>query len=168
MVSFKTRILKFKKQGEKTGWTYIEISKTNAEKISPGNKKSFRVKGKFDSMSIEKQSLLPMGEGKFIIPLNAKMRKVLNKKEGDMLNVSISLDRREPSISADLMECLQTEPEALKFFKSLNKSHQNYFSGWIESAKTIQTKTKRIVMAMNAFGKKQGFPEMLREHKSKN
>jgi hypothetical protein len=165
MVTFKTRIQKFKKQGEKTGWTYIEISKAQAEKIYPGNRKSFRVKGKFDDFSVERQSLLPMGNGNFIVPLNAKIRKALKKKEGDMLNVSITLDKRKPTLSADLMDCLKTEPESLAFFKSLPKSHQNYFSGWVESAKTIQTKTKRILMAMNAFAKKQGFPEMLREHK---
>jgi uncharacterized protein YdeI (YjbR/CyaY-like superfamily) len=108
-----------------------------------------------------------MGDGIFIIPLNAKMRKALNKKEGDILNVSITLDKREPGISTDLMECLKLEPGSLAFFKSLNKSHQNYFSGWIESAKTIQTKTKRIGMAMDAFAKKKGFPEMIREHKTK-
>jgi hypothetical protein len=46
-------------------------------------------------------------------------------------------------------------------------SHQVYFSKWIESAKTNATKTKRIVMALTAFSKKQGYPEMIRENKNK-
>ena len=53
----------------------------------------------------------------------------------------------------------------MKFFKTLPGSHQRYFSKWIEDAKTMQTKTKRIVMALTAFSKKQGFPEMMRENK---
>jgi hypothetical protein len=41
-------------------------------------------------------------------------------------------------------------------------SHRNYFSKWIDSAKTDATKTKRIAMAVNALSKKWGYPEMMR------
>jgi uncharacterized protein YdeI (YjbR/CyaY-like superfamily) len=61
---------------------------------------------------------------------------------------------------------LSDEPEALKFFNSLTGSHQRYFSKWIESAKGDETKAKRIAQSINAFLKKQGFPEMLREQKA--
>lgn len=43
-VQFTTTIHKFDKQGEKTGWTYFEIPADLAQKLKPGNKKSFRVK----------------------------------------------------------------------------------------------------------------------------
>ena len=39
MVHFITTILKFDKQGEKTGWTYIEIPADIAEQLKPNNKK---------------------------------------------------------------------------------------------------------------------------------
>ena len=52
MVTFKTIILKFGELGEKTGWTYISISIDIAQKLMPGNKKSFRVKGKLDEFKI--------------------------------------------------------------------------------------------------------------------
>jgi uncharacterized protein YdeI (YjbR/CyaY-like superfamily) len=55
---------------------------------------------------------------------------------------------------------------AMEFFSSLPKSHQNYYSKWIDSAKTLQTKTKRIVVCLTAFSKKQGFGEMMREYKN--
>jgi hypothetical protein len=41
MVQFTTTIKQFGKQGEKTGWTYIEIPADIAEKLIPGNKKGF-------------------------------------------------------------------------------------------------------------------------------
>jgi len=63
------------------------------------------------------------------------------------------------------MKCLKEVPEAMKFFKTLPGSHQRYFSKWIDDAKTMQTKTKRIVMALTAFSKKQGFQEMMRENR---
>ena len=42
MVKFTTSILKFKEQGEKTGWTYIDVPAKIAEQLKPNNKKSFQ------------------------------------------------------------------------------------------------------------------------------
>jgi len=168
MITFNTTIQKFAKQGEKTGWTYIEISASQARKLKPETKVSFRVKGTLDSFAIQKTALLPMGEGKFIMPLNAAIRKGIGKKEGEKLKISLEVDEREIEISRDLLKCLKDDPQALTFFKTLTKGHQQYFSKWIENAKTTQTKTKRIVMALTAFSNKQGYPEMMRENKRNN
>lgn len=75
MVRFKATIQKFLEQGEKTGWTYISIPQKIAEQINPGFKKSYRVKGRLDAYVFDSISLLPMGEGDFIIPLKADLRK---------------------------------------------------------------------------------------------
>lgn len=107
-----------------------------------------------------------MGEGKFILPLNGSMRKAIGKDDGDALKVQIELDRRELTPSADFMKCLKDDPRASDFFKTLPKYHQHYISKWIESAKTIYTKTKRITMAVMALGSRQGFREMIRANKS--
>ena len=82
MIKFTATILKFDKQGEKTGWTYITIPSEMAQQLYPGNKKSFRVKGKLDEHSIEGVALMPMGEGDFIMALNAGMRKGIGKTKG--------------------------------------------------------------------------------------
>jgi hypothetical protein len=149
--------------GEKTRWMYIEIPADIAQKINPGQKKSYRVKGKFDNYSIEKVALMPMGDGTFIIPFNAQMRKGTGKKEGAMLKVSLELDERSIPINAELLACLGDEPEALKFFKSLPKSHQGYFSKWIDTAKTDATKDKRIAESVNGLLQHKDFGAMLRE-----
>jgi hypothetical protein len=166
MVTFTATIQRFGKKGEKTGWSFIEIGKSQAEKINPGIKKSYRVRGKIDSLPIQKTAILPMGNGKFILPVNATIRKAIGKQQGDSVKVQFELDERQLTISADFMKCLKDDARALAHFKTLAKGHQNYFSKWIDSAKTIQTKTKRITMAVIALGKGQGFPEMLREHKA--
>jgi hypothetical protein len=168
MISFTTLIHRFDKQGEKTGWTYIEISKTQAQKLKPNTKVSFRVKGKLDDFEIQKTALIPMGDGNFILPINATIRKGIKKKHGDKLKVTIEADESEIALSRDLITCLKDDPEAYTFFKSLTKGHQQYFSKWIESAKTVQTKTKRIVMAVIALAQKQGYPEMIRANKKLN
>ena len=50
MIKFTATILKFDKQGEKTGWTYIIIPSEMAQQLYPGNKKSFRVKASWMRM----------------------------------------------------------------------------------------------------------------------
>jgi hypothetical protein len=162
MVTFSTRIQKFEKKGEKTGWRYIVISRQQAETIKKGYRVSFRVKGKLDQYAIEKTAILPMGDGSFILPVNGEMRKALGKSEGDTVNVQLEYDARPLTLSSDFIKCLKDEPAAYEFFKKLPKSHQNYFSKWIESAKTSNTKVKRITMAVMALSNGQGYGEMMR------
>ena len=165
MITFTTRILKFEKQGEKTGWTYIEIPVDIAKKLKPGNKKSFRVKGKLDNFPVNHLALIPMGGGIFIMALNASIRKGIGKRHGAMLKVQLEIDKKLYQLNADFIECLADEPKAKLFFDKLAPSHRNYFSKWIESAKTPQTRIKRIAQAVTALGKGFDFGKMLREAK---
>ena len=165
MIGFKTTLLKFGSQGEKTGWTYILIPCKIAEKIQPGTKKSFRVKGRIDDHKIKSVALLPMGGGDFIMPVNAAMRKAIKKTKGSNVTVELEKDVTALKLSAELLACLQDEPGAKTYFDSLPKSHQQYFSKWIESAKTEPTKTKRIATCVVAFSNKLTYPQMLQLHR---
>lgn len=167
-VQFTATLHKFEKQGEKTGWTYFEIPADIVQKIKPGNKKEFKVKGKLDNFAIKRVSLLPMGGGPFIMPVNATMRKAIGKRHGAMVKVQLEADDSAFVFNADFMECLDDEPKAKEFFKTLTGSHQRYFSKWIDSAKTDETKAKRIALAVNALAKKWGYPEMLRASQGKS
>lgn len=166
MVNLTTIIEKFNKQGEKTGWTYVFIPFDIAEKINPKVKKSYRVKGKIDSTPIKQMALIPMGNGDFIIPLKADLRKKIKKQKGEKIKLSIELDNSEFKVSSDLLECLKEDKSAEKFFKAITPGHQNYYSKWIDEAKTIETKSKRIAQALEGFKMKMGFPEMLRHFKA--
>jgi Domain of unknown function (DUF1905)/Bacteriocin-protection, YdeI or OmpD-Associated len=165
MIQFSTVLKQFAQQGEKTGWTYIEISAAIAQQLKPGNKKSFRVKGKLDDYGVKSVAMIPMGGGNFIMAVNATMRKAIGKRKGAMLKVMLEVDTKERKLSKALMDCLSDEPRALAFFKTLAPSHQHYFSKWIEEAKTDQTKTKRIAQAVSALLKRLDFGLMVRSIK---
>ena len=163
MIQFTTVIHKFADQGEKTGWAYIDIPLDIAQQIKPDTKKSFRVKGYLDQFEIKGIAILPMGGGNFILPINKDMRKGLSKGAGAI--VSVRLEKDDEFVinpNAELMECLDEEPEALAYFNSLTKSHRDYFTKWIESAKTEPTKIKRITKTVIALSKKYGYGEMIR------
>lgn len=166
MISFTTTILKFGEQGEKTGWTYINIPAKMAVQLQPDSKTSFRVKGKLDEHPINGVALVPMGGGDYIMALNADLRKALGKKKGATLKVQIAVDTVPYQINTALMECMEDEPAALLYFKSLPLAHQHYFSKWVESAKTEPTRVKRIAQAVSALARKMGFPEMIRAKKA--
>jgi hypothetical protein len=166
MITFSTKIKRFASKGEKTGWSYIEISETTANKINPGCRKSYRVKGLLDSFKIQKTAILPMGDGGFILPMNAAIRKGTGKAAGDTIKVSLALDERPLVLNGDFMQCLKDDARACEFFQNLPKGHQSYFSKWIESAKTDSTKTKRITMAIIALAQGQGYSEMIRANKT--
>jgi hypothetical protein len=165
MIGFKTTLLKFDKQGEKTGWTYILIPSKIAEKIKPGNKKSFRIKGKIDELKIKSVALLPMGGGDFIMPVNATIRKAIKKNKGATVIIEMEEDKAAVKLSAALLACLEDDPDSKSYFSKLPGSHQNYYSKWIESAKTDATKTKRIATCINAFANKLTFSQMMQTHK---
>lgn len=168
MIQFTATIHKFDKQGEKTGWTYIEIPADIAQKLKPVNKKSFRVKGKLDNFKITGVSLLPMGGGSFIMAINGAMRKGTGKKQGAMLKVQLEEDKKPYVLNSEFLECLKDEPQALKNFNAMPRSFQNYYSKWIESAKTEFTKTKRIAAAVTTLAKGMNFSEMIRSLQKKN
>ena len=163
MIRFTATIQQFAEQGEKTGWTYIEIPADLAQQLMPANKKSFRVKGKLDSYAFSGLSLIPMGQGNFILALNATIRKNIHKKKGGMVQVQMAVDKDFSIVTPnDLQECLEDEPTALAAFEKLAPSHRHYFIKWIDSAKTDPTRTRRIVMTVEAMRKGMDYGEMIR------
>ena len=164
MIEFNTIMLQFEAQGEKTGWTYIEIPADIAQQLKPGNKKSFRVKGMLDGLAVAGMALMPMGGGNFILALKADVRRAIRKNAGAMLTVKLEEDKDyKLEVPADLQECFDFEPEALQQFNSLPKSHRDYFIKWIESSKTNETRAKRIVNTVNAMLRKWDYGTMIRE-----
>jgi hypothetical protein len=166
MVDFTTIILQFAEQGEKTGWTYIEIPADLAQEMKPGNKKSFRVRGKLDNLDVRGMALMPMGEGNFIMALKKDVCKALHKSRGAMLRAQLEPDDDfKFAIPADLLECFEYEPEGEAFFNSLAESHRGYFIKWIDSAKTDATRANRIASTINAMVRRMDYGMMLRELK---
>lgn len=163
MIQFTATIHKFGEQGEKTGWTYIEIPTDMADELNPGVKKSYRVKGLLDRHSINGVAIIPMGGGAFILAINAAMRKAVAKKEGSILNVRLELDSKEYQLNESLVEGIETSARAKEAFYKIPRSHQNYYSKWIDSAKQQATQEKRIVMVVMALERGLSYGEMLRE-----
>jgi hypothetical protein len=168
MINLKAEIEKFESNGEKTGWSYVFIPHAIAEQIRPGERRSIRVKGKIDNVEIKGVGLMPMGHGDFIMALNKTLRKQLRKEAGAKVDLNLEFDADfEIEMPDDLEICLSDEQELLEHFLSMPKSHQNYFINWLNTAKTEPTRTKRLVMIVNAMFNKWDFGKMIRDNQSK-
>ncbi|MBD1392959.1 YdeI/OmpD-associated family protein [Mucilaginibacter glaciei] len=167
MVDFNTIILQFGEFGDKTGWTYIEIPADVSKQIKPGEKRAYRVKGFLDNFAFAGKSLLPHGDGNYILPVNADMRKGVHKNKGAMLRVRLEHDADfKIEMPDDLQDCFDYEqPEALEYFNGLSKSHRGYFIKWINDAKTEQTRANRIAQTLGAAVRRMDYGAMLREQK---
>ncbi|MCY1541217.1 Bacteriocin-protection, YdeI or OmpD-Associated [compost metagenome] len=104
-----------------------------------------------------------MGEGDFIMALKAAIRKKIRKEAGAVVNVSLEHHADfKIEMPEDLELCLAQEEGALDYFMSFTKSHQNYFIVWLNTAKTEATRTKRLIMIVDAMIRKYNYAEMLR------
>lgn len=166
MIQFETVIQQFDEKGEKSGWTYIQIPHDIAEQLISGNRKTFRVKGKIDAFAIKAVAVMPMGDGSFILPVNADMRKGIHKKKGAMVSVNLTVDKAPLEVPAAFLECLVDEPLAKIFFEQLPRSHRNYFIKWITGVKGEMAQAKRIAQTIDALLLKQNFVGMMHAHKA--
>jgi sugar phosphate isomerase/epimerase len=165
MLQFETTLRKFSDKGEKSGWTYIEITPEELEILAPGTRRSFRVKGSIDKHAFKGAALLPMGDGSFILPVNASMRKGIHKKEGALVKVCITKDTEEYRLNAGLLEALDESEPASAAFNKMPRSHQNYYSKWVDAAKTPATINKRLSAIVISLERGMTYAEMLRAQK---
>lgn len=135
----------------KGGWTFARIPEI------PQDKKAHfgwvKVRGTIDGFEIRKYHLMPMGDGYLFLPVKAEIRKKINKKEGDTVQVILYPDNEPLEIPQEMLMCLSDEPKALAFFKSLSESEQKYYINWIYSAKKEDTKINRMAQAVNRLQK---------------
>jgi hypothetical protein len=126
----------------KGGWTYARIPQIARDKTKPFG--WVRVQGTIDGYEISKCHLMPMKDGKLFLPVKAEIRKKINKRDGDYVNVILYPDTAPLEIPKEMMACLKDDPQAFKFFKSLSESEQNFYVKWVYSAKRQETKIARL------------------------
>ena len=151
MTRFTTSLQQFDEKGEKSGWTYILIPHDIVVSLTPGSRRTFRVKGKIDEHSIKGVAVMPMGDGSFILPVNAQMRKAIGKRKGAVVNVSLAKELAQPEIPYGLATCLDDEPQAKSFFEQLPLSQRNYYSNWVVAVKSASLQAIRIAQVIDAL-----------------
>ncbi len=170
MVDFEAEILRAEMQGAAmAGWAYVDVPRAIAERIKPGYKQVYRVRGELDGQPFNGMALMPKGAGDYFLAINGAMRRVLKKGVGDRLALRLEVDVDFAiEMPEDLEICLlDDEADLLGRFLALAKSHRNYFIKYINEAKTESTRTKRIAMTVEAMALELDFGAMIRLDKSR-
>lgn len=139
-------IYKLEKFEGKGGWVYARIPEVAQAGDTPFG--WVKVSGTIDGYTIHKMHLMPMGDGKLMLPVRAEIRKAIDKQAGAKVHIVLYPDNEPLEIPGELHLCLEDEPAALRFFRSLSESQQRYYINWIYAAKKLETKTSRMATAI--------------------
>ena len=129
----------------KGGWTFTVIPEILPDKHSPFG--WVKVKGSIDGYEIKDYRLQPTvkGDNRLFLAVKAEIRKAIKKEAGDYVHIILYLDNDALEIPEEFIVCLKDEPKAYEKFQQLKESEQRAFLNWIYSAKTDETKVKRMV-----------------------
>jgi hypothetical protein len=91
-------------------------------------------------------SMVRMGTDCHIVPILKSIRKKIGKGIGDSVDVEVFLDDepRLVKVPRDVQDALEKNPEAKDKFTSLSFSHQREYVLWIDEAKKVETRQRRI------------------------
>lgn len=134
----------------KGGWTFVRIPLSVA---SSG--KSFgmlKVSGKVDEYPFEGKHLMPLGDGFLFLPIAKVIRRVIGKKAGDSVKLSLLRDEIPDFLSEELIVCLEDDPGKMALFHSLLISDQKRWIEFIYSAHSEEVKAERIVSLLRELG----------------
>ncbi|MBV8086050.1 MAG: DUF1905 domain-containing protein [Chloroflexi bacterium] len=88
--------------------------------------------------------------GRSLIPVSAEVRAAAGVAAGDELDVTLEPDTapREVEVPADLAAAMAADSEAKRFFDALSYSHKRSYVLPIESAKSAETRQRRVEKAI--------------------
>lgn len=127
--------------GGKTA-TGIEVPAEVVEGLGAGKRPKVRVT---IGGHTYRSSVASMG-GRFMLGVSAEVREASGVAAGDVIDVDLELDTqpRVTQVPADLAESLAADARAKTFFEGLSYSKQQWHVSSIESAKTPETRRRRI------------------------
>ena len=109
----------------------------------------FRSKGEINKCDF-RGTLVPRKGSKYALFLNQEIRKLAGIKSGDLVEVKLEYDpeSRELPTPIDLEDALSQNAEAIIGFNNFSASHKREMISWINDAKRVETREKRINKAV--------------------
>ncbi len=132
-------------------WTYFKVP-FNVETLY-SSKARVPVKGTINGYSFS-SSLLPRGNGSFIMVVNQNLRNNIGLSVGDVVDVTMELDtvEREVEVPDDLAEALSRHQSATDIFSNFSYSRQKEYVDWINDARKLETRKSRVQKAVLRIG----------------
>ena len=128
-------------------WTYLAIPFDAHTKY--GSRGQVKVKGTIDGEPF-RSTLLPRGDGSHYLVVPRPLRDKIGASAGAKVTVVLEMDQvaREVKVPRDLLAALRKVKGAKAAFVRLPPSHRKEYVVWIESAKKVETRQRRIAKAV--------------------
>ncbi len=142
-VTFESTLSAF---GNNTG---IEVPPELIEQLGAGKRPAVLV----DVNGHQYRNTVGVMGGKHLVSVSAAVRKETGLAGGDPIRVTLTLadEPRAVEVPDDLRAALDAAPAASSFFAGLSNSLQRYHIDQVNSAKTAETRQRRIVKAVELF-----------------
>lgn len=100
-----------------------------------------------------RSTIAAMG-GEYLLPVSGERRESAGLAAGDQVDVDVELDTapRVVEVPAELQSALDAEPAAAQAFSALSYSHQLAHVLAVESAKTAETRARRVAKVVETLG----------------
>ncbi len=111
-----------------------------------GTKGQVKIIATFDGIVVYRGSLANMGQRCHVLGLTKEIRKKINKTFGDTVNIELIRDTQERTVTIpnDAQALLDANRDAKEFFDTLSYTNRKEYIVWIESAKKVETRAKRL------------------------
>lgn len=124
-------------------WT-VAITPIDVKKVF-GAKGHVRVKGTIDGYAFNDTSLMPMKTGEHMMAIRYDIRKAINKKAGDTIEIILEQDFEELKTPVELQEAFEASDEAKMMFDAIPPSHRRMYIRHVNDTKYKETRERRAV-----------------------
>jgi hypothetical protein len=126
-----------------SGGAYLEFPFNTQEIFGTNNRIPVRINFNGEPY---RGSLVRMGTECHIVPILKSIREKIGKGIGDSVDVEVFLDDeiRLVEVPQDVQAALEKNPKAKEKFSALSYSHQREYVLWIDEAKKVETRQRRI------------------------
>ncbi|GAA4373464.1 DUF1905 domain-containing protein [Hymenobacter koreensis] len=141
----------------KGGWTFAPLPP-----LPPQRGQHFgvlKVTGQLDNVQLPPMHVMPMGQGRRFLPVNAALRRQLGKQAGDTVHVRLFTDAEPPSITeADWLDCLADAPAACRAYQALPTAQQQAWLLWVSAPFTPDAQVTHVETALAQLAAGAGWP----------
>lgn len=147
------QVILLKKFPGKGGWTYAHIPGLSSKKGEAFGMS--KLKCVIDDYEIPTLSLMPLGNGELFFPVKAEIRKAIGKEAGESVRICLYALEKEFDVAAELLICLEDEPDASRNYQLLSEADRQKYLQWITEASSVDLRINRIAESITRIACRQ-------------
>jgi hypothetical protein len=150
-IRFKARLLQPATAGKGGTWSFFVLPRNASAKLP--TRSMTTVRGTLNAAPF-RATLAPDGNGSHWLKVSRKLREAARADVGDIVSLQIAPTGSEPSprVPADLRKALAAAPKAGALWPTLTSIARRDWILWITSAKTPETRARRVRNACQMLG----------------